>query len=115
MKNKNLFIIGLLIAAIIAIGGLAYFQESGNIYQGALIRSTTTSYTTQTLTLESLNNDIKALKEEIATLKKFKNDFDQSYLKNNEATCAALFSSGALHPYINEYNCINKLLSPLDN
>ncbi len=67
MKNKNLFIVGLLIAAIIAIGGLAYLQGTGNMFQGALLPRYTTS-STSTVSLDSLNREIELLKSQVNTL-----------------------------------------------
>jgi len=43
MKNKKPYLIGALIIAVIAIGGLAFYQNSGNLFQGALTRSYTQS------------------------------------------------------------------------
>lgn len=115
-KPNNKYLLFGLVGLLVVGAVIVLTQSSGQMFQGALVTKlpgTTTTYSTTTVTLDSVNKEVQALKARVTELESFKNEFYQSYKKNNEATCAALFSSGALHPYMNLYDCNNKLLSPL--
>ncbi len=70
MKNtNNKYLLFGLVGLIVGGAVVVLTQNSGQLFQGALLPATT-SYTTTTVTLDSVNRDLQALKAKVAGVEK---------------------------------------------